>query len=131
MAVIFAFETYSRDGCEDACDIICNDDQFMDVTLFLQVVGFSFMGISLISVCLLIFIVGSEDRSDTGVAVVICFRVISILYILSWLIVGWILRSETSDECKDTPKGRVLYAWCILYSFSICNACYSLSNSRS
>mmetsp|Transcript_4901 Transcript_4901/g.4289 ORF Transcript_4901/g.4289 Transcript_4901/m.4289 type:complete len:163 (-) Transcript_4901:269-757(-) len=128
-AIVFAFEEYSRDGCTDVCDTNCNPDQFMDVTLFLQIVGFTMMGLSIVSVCSHFLICPPPDPDQPNIPSVpqLIFNVIIIIYYFAWVIVGFVLRDQLSDKCKDTDKGKMFFAWCIIYAISASGSCYNIS----
>ena len=101
----------------------------MDVTLFLQIVGFTMMGLSIVSVCSHFLICPPPDPDQPNIPSVpqLIFNVIIILYYIAWVIVGFVLRGQTTDACKDTDKGKMMFAWCIIYAISASGSCYNIS----
>ena len=129
-AVIIAFETFARGGCEDICDTDCNPNQFMDVSVFLQIVGFSMMALSTIGVCSHFLICPNSNDPTTPSKKQLIFNIIIIIYYVTWVGIGFYIREQLRDECKDTPKYKMFFAWCIIYSVSAAGSIYNLLNQN-
>ena len=116
-AIVFAFEEYTRGGCTDICDANCNENQFMDVTLFLQIVGFTLTALSIVRVFSRLLICPPPDPNEPSIPSIpqLIMDVIVMIYYTAWVIVGFVLRGQLTEQCRGTDKGKMMLAWCIFH----------------
>eukprot|EP01084_Bolivina_argentea_P130804 230924_1 len=127
VAVVISFNEYEHSSCvsDDVCSEECNPDAMMDVSLYLQVAGFSMMGLTLLSLCTQYLIFPPPDgnyQSASGPQIVISLLIVC--YEIVWAIIGLVIDAEAIEGCRESPKGQMLLAWAIIYLIAgICGCC--------
>ena len=47
-------------------------------------------------------------------AVALCLSYVFNTFRLVWTIIEFVLRTQVNDECNDTPKGTMVFAWSVV-----------------
>lgn len=123
--MVYGYNTYSNnDICpnqDDICSINCVEEgtYIIDPSLFLQIAGFSMLISSLISICTHCCICPPEPGyTHIPSAKQLLFRFTIVIYSIVWSSIGIDLYISLIDQCKQTPKGKMLLSWVII---TFCN----------
>ena len=140
-ALVYGYSEYKNDDIcpdqNDVCSIDCVDDgkYIIDPSLYLQVAGFSMLISSLLSICTHCFVCPPEPgytHIPSGKQLI--FRFMVVIYSIVWSSIGIHLYTQLINECKDTPKGKMLLSWVIITlsngSLRCCGVCSKMSIRR-
>eukprot|EP01084_Bolivina_argentea_P291293 500619_1 len=118
VGIIYGFQEYKRSSCEsnDICSTECNPEVLVDATTYLLIGCFSMIVLILSSGCCLMYLSEFKDHgnSTSDRWSFVCSSAITVFQIV-WSSLGLVIYTELIIECKETPKGKMILSFSIIY----------------